>query len=150
MARIVCKFGGSSLADANQFKKVRAIVQSDPRRSIVVPSAPGKRVSSDAKLTDLLYLCQQTAAVGADFVAPFSQIRERFLEIERELGVSAKIGEHLDKLALDIKKGVTPDHVASRGEYLNGLLLAAFLDAEFVDPADYVLITANGGVDLET
>jgi aspartate kinase len=150
MSRIVCKFGGTSLADAKQFKKVRAIVESDARRSIVVPSAPGKRVSSDVKLTDLLYLCQQSAAVGADFTAPFAQIRERFLEIERDLGVSAKIGQHLDKLAADIKQGVTPDHVASRGEYLNGLLMAAYLDAEFVDPADCVLITANGGVDLET
>ncbi|MFT3925350.1 MAG: aspartate kinase [Myxococcales bacterium] len=150
MSRIVCKFGGTSLADANQFKKVRAIVESDARRSIVVPSAPGKRVPSDAKLTDLLYLCQQSAAVGSDFAAPFAQIRERFLEIERELGVSARIGEHLDKLAADIKKGVTPDHVASRGEYLNGLLMAAYLGAEFVDPADCILITANGGVDQET
>jgi len=150
MSRIVCKFGGTSLADAKQFKKVRAIVESDGRRSIVVPSAPGKRVPSDAKLTDLLYLCQQSAAVGSDFSAPFSQIRERFLEIERDLGVDAKIGAHLDKLAEDIKKGVTPDHVASRGEYLNGLLMAAYLGAEFVDPADCILITANGGVDQET
>jgi aspartate kinase len=150
MSRIVCKFGGTSLADAKQFKKVRAIVESNPQRTIVVPSAPGKRVSTDAKLTDLLYLCQQSATVGADFTGAFDQIRERFLEIERDLGVSARIGEHLDKLLADIKKGVTPDHVASRGEYLNGLLMAAYLEADFVDPADYVLITANGGVDLET
>ncbi len=150
MSRIVCKFGGTSLADAQQFKKVRAIVESDARRSIVVPSAPGKRVPSDAKLTDLLYLCQQSAAVGADFSAPFAQIRERFLEIERNLGVDARLGEHLDKLSEAIKKGVTPDHVASRGEYLNGLLMATYLGAEFVDPADYILITANGGVDPET
>ncbi len=150
MSRIVCKFGGSSLADAKQFKKVRAIVESDARRSIVVPSAPGKRSSSDAKLTDLLYLCQQSAAVKADFVSSFDLIRERFLEIERELGVSARIGEHLDKLEADIKQGVTKDHVASRGEYLNGLLMAAYLDAEFVDPADYIHILPNGSVDPET
>jgi aspartate kinase len=150
MSRIVCKFGGTSLADANQFKKVRAIVESDPRRTIVVPSAPGKRTSSDAKLTDLLYLCQHSASVGADFSAPFSQIRERFLEIERDLGIDARIGEHLDKLAADIEKGVSPDHVASRGEYLNGLLMAAYLGAEFVDPAEYVLIAPNGSVDPST
>ena len=150
MSRIVCKFGGTSLADANQFRKVRAIVESDPRRSIVVPSAPGKRVPSDAKLTDLLYLCQDSAAVGADFSAPFAQVRERFLEIERDLGLSAGMSEHLDKLASDLKKGVTRDHVASRGEYLNGLLMAAYLDAEFVEPADSIVITANGGVDPET
>lgn len=150
MSRIVCKFGGTSLADANQFRKVRAIVESDPKRTIVVPSAPGKRTSSDAKLTDLLYLCQHSASVGADFSAPFSQIRERFLEIERDLGIDARLGEHLDKLARDIEQGVTPDHVASRGEYLNGLLMAAYLDADFVDPAEYVLIAANGSVDPAT
>lgn len=150
MSRIVCKFGGSSLADAKQFKKVRAIVMSDARRSIVVPSAPGKRTSSDAKLTDLLYLCQQSAAVSADFKGPFTQIRERFLEIERELEVSADIGGHLDKLEADIKQGVTKDHVASRGEYLNGLLMAAYLKAEFVDPAEFIHIQSNGSVDPET
>jgi aspartate kinase len=150
MSRIVCKFGGTSLADAKQFRKVRAIVESDPRRSIVVPSAPGKRVSSDAKLTDLLYLCQQSASVGADFSGPFAQIRERFLEIERELEISANLGEHLAKLEADIKQGVSRDHVASRGEYLNGLLMAAYLKAEFIDPVECVLIAPNGGVDAET
>jgi aspartate kinase len=150
MSRIVCKFGGTSLADAKQFRKVRAIIEADPRRTIVVPSAPGKRVSSDAKLTDLLYLCQQSASVGADFSGPFGQIRERFLEIERELGIKANIGEHLDKLEADIKQGVSRDHVASRGEYLNGLLMAAYLGAEFVDPVECISIAANGGVDPQT
>lgn len=150
MSRIVCKFGGSSLADANQFKRVRAIVESDARRSIVVPSAPGKRSSSDAKLTDLLYLCQYSATVGADFSAPFGQIRERFLEIERELGISAGMNGHLDALEKALSGEVTKDFVASRGEHLNGLLMAAFLGAEFVDPEHFIVITANGGVDPET
>lgn len=150
MSRIVCKFGGSSLADANQFRKVRAIVESDPRRSIVVPSAPGKRSSSDAKLTDLLYLCQSSATLGTDFSAPFALIRDRFLEIERELGLAPAMGKHLDALHAQLASGVSKDYVASRGEYLNGLLMAAYLGAEFVDPEEYVVLTHNGGVDPET
>src|SRR5688572_23587032 len=105
MSRIACKFGGSSLADASQFRKVRAIIDADPRRSVVVPSAPGKRSSSDAKLTDLLYLCQNSAALGADFSEPFGRVRERFLEIERELGVQAGMQGHLDVLQADLVKG---------------------------------------------
>ncbi len=94
----------ASLADANQFKKGSRHRESRSTSQHRDALGAGKRVPSDAKLTDLLYLCQQSAAVGSDFTAPFTQIRERFLEIERELGVSAKIGEHLDKLASDIKK----------------------------------------------
>jgi aspartate kinase len=150
MSRIVCKFGGSSLADAKQFRKVKSIVQADARRSIVVPSAPGKRVSSDAKLTDLLYLCQDSAAVGADFAGPFAQIRERFLEIERDLGLSAGMADHLDKLKDALANGVTRDYVASRGEYLNGLLMASFLEAEFVDPEHFIIVNPNGSVDPDT
>jgi aspartate kinase len=150
MSRIVCKFGGTSLADANQFKKVRAIVESDKRRTIVVPSAPGKRVPSDAKLTDLLYLCQQSASIGSDFAPVFARVSERFLEIERELGVNANMQRHLDQLRDAITGGVSKDYVASRGEYLNGLLMAAYLGAEFVDPQECILLTANGGVHPDT
>ena len=150
MSRIVCKFGGSSLADAKQFQKVRAIIESDPRRSIVVPSAPGKRAASDAKLTDLLYLCQSSASLGSDFSAPFGVIRDRFLEIERQLGLDAGMSGHLDKLHDELMKGVTKDYAASRGEYLNGLLLAAYLGAIFVDPQECVVLMNNGSVDPET
>jgi len=150
MSRIACKFGGSSLADANQIKKVRAIVESNAARTIIVPSAPGKRTSADAKLTDLLYLCQKSASVGADFSAAFAQIESRFLEIERDLGVNARMKEHLDGLAAKLREGVSPDYVASRGEHLNGLLLAEFLGAEFVDPEEYVVIQPNGNIDAQT
>jgi aspartate kinase len=150
MARIVCKFGGTSLADASQFKKVRAIIESDERRSIVVPSAPGKRLASDAKLTDLLYLCQDSAAVGADFTGAFEQIRSRFLEIESALGLTAEMNKHLEVVRSELRKGTTRDFVASRGEYLNGLLMAAYLEAEFVDPEQFVVILANGSVDPTT
>jgi aspartate kinase len=150
MSRIVCKFGGSSLADAAQFKRVLAIIAADPRRLIVVPSAPGKRSSGDAKLTDLLYLCQQSASVGSDFTPVFERIRERFLEIERDLGVNALMQAHLEKLRADIARGVSKDHVASRGEHLNGLIMAACLDAEFIDPQHYVTIAANGTIQTDS
>jgi aspartate kinase len=150
MTRIACKFGGSSLAEASQFRKVRAIVEADRRRSLIVPSAPGKRSSSDAKLTDLLYLCQSSAALGTHFSEPFGLIRQRFLEIESDLGLAAGMGGHLDKLEAELTRGVTKDYVASRGEYLNGLLLAAYLKAEFVDPQHFIVLTPNGSVDKES
>jgi aspartate kinase len=150
MSRIVAKFGGTSLADAGQFKKVRAIIDADPRRSIVVPSAPGKRTPSDAKLTDLLYLCQSSAALGTHFDEPFGLVKARFLEIERELGVDAQMASHLSDLEQKLKAGVTKDFVASRGEYLNGLIMAAYLRADFVDPQQFVVLTPNGGVDPQT
>lgn len=148
--RIVCKFGGSSLASATQFRKVEAIVRADARRSIIVPSAPGKRDAKDAKITDLLYLCQHAASVDADFSATFAQIEERFLGIERELGLDAGLATELDALRECFARGISADHAASRGEYLSGRLLAALLDAEFVDPAECVVIGANGLVDPET
>ena len=148
--RIVCKFGGSSLASATQFRKVEAIVRADARRSIIVPSAPGKRDAKDAKITDLLYLCQHAASVDADFSATFAQIDERFLGIERELGLDAGLAAELASLREGFASGISADHAASRGEYLSGRLLAALLDAEFVDPAECVVIGANGLVDPET
>jgi aspartate kinase len=148
--RIACKFGGSSLADASQFRKVREIVDADPKRTLIVPSAPGKRSTSDAKLTDLLYLCQSSAALGTHFSEPFGLIRQRFAEIERELGLDAGMSGHLDKLEAELTRGVTKDYVASRGEYLNGLLLATYLEAEFVDPQQFVVLSPNGSVDPET
>ena len=148
--RIVCKFGGSSLASATQFRKVEAIVRADARRSIIVPSAPGKRDAKDAKITDLLYLCQHAASVDADFSATFAQIEERFLGIERELGLDAGLAAELASLRESFARGISADHAASRGEYLSGRLLAALLGAEFVDPAECVVIGANGLVDPET
>lgn len=150
MTRIVCKFGGTSLADAGQFRKVLDIVESDPARRIVVPSAPGKRNSSDTKVTDLLYLCHQTASVGADYSSLFSRLEERYLELEKNLGVRASMSEALARVRQDLAAGVSADHVASRGEYLCGLLMAACLGADFVDPKDHIQITSNGGVHPDT
>jgi aspartate kinase len=148
--RIVCKFGGSSLASAAQFAKVRAIIEADPRRCIIVPSAPGKRDAGDAKITDLLYLCHHAASVGADFSAPFAQITGRFAALERELDVDAGLGRHLQEVREELLRGASADYAASRGEFLCGQLLAAWLGAEFVDPAECVVIGGGGSVDAVT
>jgi aspartate kinase len=147
---IVCKFGGSSVASAEQLRKVRAIIESDPARRIIVPSAPGKRAAGDSKVTDLLYLCHHAASVGADFSAPFEQMAGRYLDIERELGMTPAIGEPLEAFRKALSAGVSEDYAASRGEYFSAVLLAAWLDAELVDPAECVTLTAQGLVDERT
>lgn len=150
MERIVCKFGGTSLADAGQFRKVRDIVLSDPRRRIVVPSAPGKRMPGEPKVTDLLLLCHEMASMKTDFSAPFETVRSRFLEIKTELGLSLDLAGRLDAFRSELAAGVSRDYAASRGEHFCGLLLAEFLGAEFVEPADCVIIRPNGDVAPET
>jgi aspartate kinase len=147
MERIACKFGGSSLADAAQFRKVKAIIESNPKRRLVVPSAPGKRDKKDAKLTDLLLLCHRGAELGTKIDEPFAQISERFLSIEKDLGVDAQMTQHLAGLRDALKTGTTRDYVASRGEYLSGKILSALLGAQFIDPAECVGILSNGGID---
>lgn len=147
MPRIACKFGGTSVASAAQILKVRAIVEEDPRRRVVVVSAPGKRDPKEAKITDLLYLCQEMAEMGTDFSTPFDLVRERFLEIERELGVDANVGAALDACAEDMRRGVGRDYVASRGECFNAIIIAKLLGAELIDPMDTILIGGSGRVD---
>ena len=146
----VCKFGGSSLSSAAQLRKVRMIVDSDPERRIIVPSAPGKRAPDDTKVTDLLYLCHHASSVGADFAAPFERIVERYVDIERELGIPATIAARLEAFRLEMTAGVSADYAASRGEYFSAVLLAAWLEAELVDPADCVYIGAHGLVEPRT
>ena len=100
MDRIAVKFGGSSVADAGQFRKVRDIVLADPRRTVVVVSAPGKRRADEAKLTDLLYLCADMAATGTHFDEPFGLIHDRFVEIASELGLSPAISADIQSVFL--------------------------------------------------
>ncbi len=138
------KFGGSSLADADQFRKVKAIIEADPARRYVVPSAPGKRYSGDTKITDMLYTCQQLAAAGADFSDVLGKIRDRYLEIAKALELSFDPTDELDRIAFRLKEGATKDFAASRGEYLNGLLLSNYLGFPFVDAADVVCFNENG------
>ena len=150
MARIVCKFGGTSVSDAGQLKKVRAIVEGDPRRRIVVPSAPGRRTKDEPKITDLLYLCHEMAVMRQDYAGPLATIRVRYEEIERDLGVDVGIGAAVDDLGDRLRAGCSADYAASRGEALNGRLLAAYLGADFVDPEQHVLLTRSGRVDPAT
>ncbi|OQX69290.1 MAG: hypothetical protein B6A08_06265 [Sorangiineae bacterium NIC37A_2] len=150
MSRIAAKFGGTSCASAAQIRKVKSIVDEDPRRQVVVVSAPGKRVKTEAKVTDLLYLCAETVQIGADARGTFDVIAERFLEIERELGVDAGIASEMELFWEQLKAGVTLDFVASRGEYWNAKIVARFLDAIFIDPLKSISILSNGLVDPAT
>jgi len=150
MERIVAKFGGSSVADAGQIKKVKAIVAADVRRRIVVVSAPGKRHPGEAKLTDLLYLCHEMAAMSTDIGEPFGLIRDRFSGIAEGLGLYTAVIRLIDQFGEELAAGCSRDYAASRGEYFSARLVAEYLDAEFVDPAEYIVIRANGTIDQES
>ncbi|NLO86040.1 MAG: aspartate kinase [Clostridiales bacterium] len=149
MGRIVAKFGGSSLCDAGQFRKVRKILEMDQRRCYVVPSAPGRRFADDEKVTDLLYRSYRLKRDGQDYMQAFSLIRKRFVQIAEDLSVKVDIEKYLDKIQAEIEAGTTEDYCASRGEYLNGVLLADYLGFEFVDPKDYIFFAADGSFDSE-
>ena len=146
----VTKFGGSSMADAGQYRKVRDIVFADPERKVVIVSAAGKRDSADHKLTDLLYLCHAHTKYGVACDPIFDMITSRYLEIRDELKLNVDLEtEFADlKKRLDAKK-VSEDELASRGEYYSAKLMAAFLDFEFVDAADWIRINMDGSVDKE-
>lgn len=149
MGNIVTKFGGSSLADAKQFEKVRNIINMDSRRIFVVPSAPGRRFNGDDKVTDLLYQFYRLQKEGQDGESVFAVIRERYCEISEQLGLSLDITSHLDKVHEDIMTGASVDYCASRGEYLNGLLLASYLGYPFIDPKEALFFRADGSFDEE-
>ncbi len=150
MERIVAKFGGSSVADGVQITKVKAIIKADPRRRIVVVSAPGKRRAGDAKLTDLLYLCHEMAAMSTAIDEPFALVRGRFAEIVGELALSNRVLVELDRFAMELSAGATRDFVASRGEYFSARLIAEYLGGEFIDPAEAIIIRANGTIDQDS
>ena len=147
MERIVAKFGGSSVADAAQFRKVAAIMQADPRRRILVVSAPGKRRPDEAKITDLLYLCHDMAAMATSIDEPFGLITERFLGIAAELGIDSALPGLLQTFRRELEAGCSREFAVSRGEYFCARLMAEFLDAEFVDPANHILLREGGLVD---
>jgi aspartate kinase len=147
MARITSKFGGSSVADARQFLKIKDILGRDARRRVIVVSAPGKRHSGEAKLTDLLYQCHHAARKNIPFDEAFSLIRDRFLEIEKELSLNAGMAAEMEAFHKQITDGATKDFIASRGEYFSGKLMAAFLGATFVEPAECVFFDRAGRLD---
>ncbi|MDE7399331.1 MAG: aspartate kinase [Oscillospiraceae bacterium] len=148
MSKVV-KFGGSSLADAKQFKKVADIINADPERVYVVPSAPGKRFKDDTKVTDLLYQCYERVLTGEDFAKAFAPVRERYDGIIHELGLKISLEDEYVKIGSDFRKGANRDYAASRGEYLNGIILANYLGFEFVDAAKGIFFDSKGNFDAD-
>ncbi|GHV26844.1 aspartokinase [Clostridia bacterium] len=149
MSVIVAKFGGSSLSDAEQFLKVRSILLSDSNRRYVIPSAPGKRFDSDVKVTDLLYRCHVLANEGESFDEPFQLVEDRFRGIAGELSLSIDLTSLLAEIKARIVSESAPDFAASRGEFLNGLLLADLMGWDFIDPAECVRFHDDGSLDAE-
>ena len=129
----VLKFGGSSLADARQFAKVKSIVESDPARRVVIVSAPGKRFSGDHKITDLLYLCAAHIKYGVTCEDIFAMIRDRYNEIIAECGLQLDLSADFDTLWNRMRSGISEDELASRGEYFSARLMSEFLGFEFLD-----------------
>ena len=144
----VTKFGGSSMADAGQYRKVRDIVLADPGRRVVVVSAAGKRHSGDHKLTDLLYLCYAHIQYGVDSDNVFEMITSRYLEIRDELKLDLDLETEFATLKKRLdSKSISQDELVSRGEYFSAKLMAAYLDFQFVDAADWVKFQMDGTVD---
>ncbi len=150
MGNIVCKFGGTSVADAAQVRKIEAILRADPRRRFVVVSAPGRRSKEDKKVTDLLYLCHELAGADLPITEAFHLIRERFLGIAKELGVRADLQSRVREVEEGIQGKATRDWVASRGEYLAAILVADYLQARFVDMEKLIKIREDGRVEEST
>lgn len=146
MKNIVCKFGGTSLADAAQFRKVEAIIKSDDRRCYIIPSAPGKRYDDDIKVTDMLYKCQATA--GSDeYKTMFDAVKERFNDIIADLGIDLDLSSEFQTINDKMINGCSKDYAASRGEYLNGMIMAKLLNFPFIDPVDLIQFKDDGNYD---
>ncbi len=145
----VLKFGGSSLADAGQFRKVAAIIKSDPERRYIVPSAPGQRNPQDTKVTDMLYRCYEEVSCGADFESSFKAIKERFDGIIKDLGLRLSLENEYGIIGGNFVAGAGRDYAASRGEYLNGIILANFLGYSFIDAAQAIFFDGKGNFDPE-
>ncbi len=146
----VVKFGGSSLASAEQFKKVGDIIRSDASRRYVVPSAPGKRHSKDTKVTDMLYACYALAEADKDFSAALQKIRARYDEIIKGLGLKMNLDSEFKTIEKNFKDKAGSDYAASRGEYLNGIIMAEYLGFPFIDAAEVIRFDAKGNFDADT
>ncbi|MBU9745303.1 aspartate kinase [Diplocloster agilis] len=145
----VVKFGGSSLASAEQFKKVKNIICQEEARRYVVPSAPGKRYSHDTKVTDMLYQCYEAAESGKEFKELLKKIEARYEEIIQGLGIKLSLAAEFDKIAEMFVNKAGSEYAASRGEYLNGIVLAAYLGFEFIDAATVIFFQKDGSLNAE-
>lgn len=145
----VVKFGGSSLASARQFKKVGDIIRADKTRRYVIPSAPGKRNSKDTKVTDMLYECYAAAATGASYKKLLEAIKARYQEIIDGLDLNLNLDHEFDTIEENFVKGIGKDYAASRGEYLNGIVMANYLGYEFIDAAEVIFFDEHGNFEAE-
>ena len=145
----VVEFGGSSLASARQFKKVGDIIRADKTRRYVVPSAPGKRNSKDEKVTDMLYACYEAASTGGAYKKILERIKERYQEIIDGLDLNLNLDHEFDTIEQNFVKGIGRDYAASRGEYLNGIVMANYLGYEFIDSAEVIFFDENGNFESE-
>lgn len=147
--KIVVKFGGSSLASAEQFKKVADIIHADPHRRFVVPSAPGKRFDGDTKVTDMLYACYDLAEAGKDFDGALADIKTRYEEIIEGLGLNLTLDKEFETIHEQFRLKAGRNYAASRGEYLNGIVLANYLGFEFVDAATVIRFDDAGNFEAD-
>ncbi|MBR5453530.1 MAG: aspartate kinase, partial [Clostridia bacterium] len=145
----VVKFGGSSLADAEHFKMVKEIVTAEKERRYVIPSAPGKRFAEDTKVTDMLYKCYELAKAGENIESYFNLIKERYNLIIDGLGLDFDLSDEYVKIKNAFIHHAGKDYIASRGEYLSGLVLANYLGFDFIDASDVIYFTDNGSFDAD-
>ena len=145
----VVKFGGSSLASAEQFAKVGQIIRSDKERKFVVPSAPGKRNSKDTKVTDMLYACYELAENEQDFRIQMMKIKDRYDSIINGLQLKLSLEEEFKQITANFKEKAGADYAASRGEYLNGIIMANYLGYTFIDSAEVIFFDEEGNFDAE-
>lgn len=149
MSLVIAKFGGSSLAEAKQFEKVKEIVLGNKDCRYVVASAPGKRFDDDVKVTDMLYACYEKASEGEDFSEIFSAIKERFQDIIKGLNLDLDLSREFAKIEVSLQNDSGRDYAASRGEYLNSIILAKYLGFYFMDAAKCIRFDENGGFNNE-
>ncbi len=145
----VVKFGGSSVANSEQFAKVKKIIDADPSRRFIVTSACGKSSNEDHKVTDLLYLCAAHLNYGVSYHEIFQMIVTKYMEIKNSLGLKLDLGKEFQKIRANITSDLNLDYLVSRGEYLTGLCLAEYLDADFVDAADVIAFNFDGSINMK-
>ncbi len=145
----VVKFGGSSLANAGQFAKVGKIIRADESRRYVVPSAPGKRNAKDTKVTDMLYQCYELAEAEENFTSLLKKIQERYDSIINGLNLNFSLNKEFEVIGENFRKKAGADYAASRGEYLNGIIMANYLGFEFIDAAEVIVFGEDGEFDAD-
>lgn len=149
MTLVVAKFGGTSLANGRQFKKVYDIIKADSDKKYIVPSAPGKEHEDDTKITDLLYLLYDLSSHGISYNDVFSMFKNRYLDICRQIGIEMNLDPYFKEIQEAIEDKASKEYISSRGEYLNGLILSKYLDIPFVDAKNVMLFKAPHILDEE-